>query len=142
MNDGSTSVPVRRLKVVLLVSSLVSLVLLLLAAFEENLAGEWREHQVSYRDTLVTQASSDAARQAAQGMEIAFQQAFLPDLGRVDRCVSCHVTGHDQATGFESASMKPDLSSVQCDACHNMGTLHEPVGRPVVFPKPPPYSMV
>ena len=36
---------------------------------------------------------------------------------------------YGQSTGFESARMKPDLAAVQCEACHNMGTLHEPVGK-------------
>jgi hypothetical protein len=55
----------------------------------------------------------------------------LVDLGMEsnDECVSCHVTGHDQLTGFENAQMKPNLASVQCEACHNMGTLHEPIGE-------------
>jgi len=42
-----------------------------------------------------------------------------------EECVSCHVTGYGQTTGFESARIKPDLTDVQCEACHQMGTLHE-----------------
>ena len=40
--------PVRRLKILLLVSSLVCLALLLLAAFEENIAADWRAPQIEY----------------------------------------------------------------------------------------------
>jgi hypothetical protein len=41
-----------------------------------------------------------------------------------DECVSCHVTGQGKPTGFESVRMKPDLTNVQCESCHEMGTLH------------------
>ena len=41
--------PVRRLKILLLVSSLVCLAFLLLAAFEENIAADWRAPQIEYR---------------------------------------------------------------------------------------------
>ncbi len=52
--------------------------------------------------------------------------ATLVDMGMEsnDDCVSCHVTGKGAKTGFQSATMKPDLTAVQCEACHQMGTLH------------------
>ena len=40
--------PVRRLKILLLVSSLVCLAFLLLAAFEENIAADWRAPQIEF----------------------------------------------------------------------------------------------
>ncbi len=82
---------VRQLKIILLVSSLASLVLMMLAAFEENLAGEWRQIQANYRETLVAQAKSDTTRASAEAMEIEFRQLFLSELGRVDRCMTCHL---------------------------------------------------
>jgi 2',3'-cyclic-nucleotide 2'-phosphodiesterase (5'-nucleotidase family) len=56
----------------------------------------------------------------------------LVDLGMdaSDDCVSCHVTGYGETTGFKSARMKPDLTNVQCEACHQMGTMHEAGGAP------------
>ena len=46
------------------------------------------------------------------------------DMHESGDCVSCHVTGHGEKTGFEDFRMKPNLAGVQCEACHNMGTLH------------------
>jgi len=46
-----------------------------------------------------------------------------------DECVSCHVTGAGEATGFQSARMQPDLTNVQCESCHAMGTQHEMNGE-------------
>lgn len=62
-----------------------------------------------------------------QGGPHAHAWQTLVDLGMdsSDECVACHVTGHGDRTGFQSARMKPDLTSVQCEACHQMGTLHE-----------------
>ncbi|MHC4092542.1 MAG: hypothetical protein ACYSVY_20100, partial [Planctomycetota bacterium] len=97
MSDGLDTIQVRRLKIILLVSSLASLVLLLLAAFEENLRGEWRRHQAEYRTTAMARAQSDTSRAAAEEMEIGFKQVFLPQLNRVDRCTNCHVGIDDPA---------------------------------------------
>ena len=95
LDDGTRNKNVIGLKVILLASSIVSLVLLLLSAFQENLAGEWEQYQREYRTRLVAAAPTDQARHAAERMEIAFQQTFLPDLGRVDRCVTCHIAAED-----------------------------------------------
>lgn len=46
-----------------------------------------------------------------------------------DECVSCHVTGAGEKTGFQSARMHPDLTNVQCESCHAMGTQHEMNGE-------------
>ncbi|MBI3892200.1 MAG: c-type cytochrome [Candidatus Wallbacteria bacterium] len=88
-----------RLKIVLLVSSLLCLGLLALAAFEENLKGEWRVYQASYQRALLARAATDAARATAQSMRPQIGQVFLPDLKRIDRCTSCHA-------GIEDPSMK------------------------------------
>ncbi len=95
LDDWTQNRNVFRLKVILLISSVVSLVLLLLSAFQENLAGEWEQYQRAYRTTLVSTAPTDQARAAAERMDIAFQQIFLPDLNRVDRCVTCHIAAED-----------------------------------------------
>ena len=101
MNEPLPSLPVQRLKLVLLISSLVCLVVLLLAAFEENLAGEWRDHQESYRAALEARAATPEARAASLRMDIAFQQAFLPELDRVDRCQTCHIGIEDPQQAAE-----------------------------------------
>jgi 2',3'-cyclic-nucleotide 2'-phosphodiesterase (5'-nucleotidase family) len=56
--------------------------------------------------------------------------ATLVDVGMDTNaeCVSCHVTGAGEATGFRSAQTHPDLTNVQCESCHQMGTLHESTG--------------
>ncbi|MBL1216223.1 MAG: hypothetical protein D8M59_01870 [Planctomycetes bacterium] len=122
MELNTDNLYVRRLKVVLLISSVVSLVLLLLSAFEENLTGAWRDYQKQYREVLVARADTDSQREAARAMGIGFQQAYLPDLERVDRCVTCHAGIEDpgqQDAAQPLASHPPiDTSGVSVFAHH------------------------
>ncbi len=80
---------VRWLKVLLLVSSLVCLAFLLLAAFEENFEAEWRAPQLEYA-ALLAQKKHDSAPTGAR-YPVELRQTYLKDWNRVDRCVSCHV---------------------------------------------------
>ncbi|GBE14456.1 MAG TPA: hypothetical protein ENH32_04950 [Proteobacteria bacterium] len=53
----------------------------------------------------------------------------IQSLGRKDAqadpdCVPCHVTGYLRPTGYAPARPRKDLLSVQCEACHGMGSLH------------------
>jgi 2',3'-cyclic-nucleotide 2'-phosphodiesterase (5'-nucleotidase family) len=39
-------------------------------------------------------------------------------------CISCHVTGYGQKTGFSTSRPEPDLQNVQCESCHGIGSEH------------------
>jgi mono/diheme cytochrome c family protein len=80
---------IKGLKILLLISSLVCLLFLLLAAFEENFTAEWQKHQAAYAATLNTEAAADGEEPVEFPLEV--RQVYLEELGRVDRCVSCHV---------------------------------------------------
>jgi cbb3-type cytochrome oxidase cytochrome c subunit len=82
---------VRRLKILLLVSSLVCLAFLLLAAFEENFTADWRAPQIDYARLLQQKAPGGSDTESTPGYPIELRQVFLKDWNRVDRCVSCHV---------------------------------------------------
>lgn len=79
------------MKVVLLVSSLSSILLLAFAAYQENRGGEWRETQKAYRALLLRTAETEGARRVAGAFSIEYRQAYLRELGRVDRCGTCHI---------------------------------------------------
>ncbi|MFQ5490253.1 MAG: c-type cytochrome [Phycisphaerae bacterium] len=79
------------MKVVLLVSSLASLGLLSLAAYRENITGQWRQWQSTYRELLVAQAGDERAGKAARGFAVEHKQLYLPELDRIDRCATCHL---------------------------------------------------
>ena len=82
---------VRLMKVVLLVSSLATLLLLVGAAWQENFRGPWREFQRDYRIRLIDTATDDRARRAADSFRIEHKQLYLPELGAIDRCTTCHL---------------------------------------------------
>ncbi len=128
MTDQTDKIEVRRLKLLLLTASLVTLVFLFLAAFEENLTGQWRSHQAAYRDALIGRAQTAEARQAAGKMEIAHQQLFLPQLERIDRCVTCHVgiddpnqTAAEQPLRAHSGNIfkHHPVDKFGCTVCHD-----------------------
>ncbi len=81
----------RMMKIVLLISSVASTLILAGVAYKENFGGEWRGFQAAYRELLIRTAGNDAARIAASTSDIEFKQVFLQGLGGVDRCVSCHL---------------------------------------------------
>jgi mono/diheme cytochrome c family protein len=113
--------PVRRLKILLLASSLVCLAFLMLAALEENIAAEWRAPQFEFARLQQEKshgAANDGKRSPSYAIEV--RQVFLKDWNRVDRCVSCHV-------GIDN----PDLRSAAQPLTAHPGDLleHHPVER-------------
>ena len=78
----------RRSRWMLLGSSVVFLVFLLFAAFEENFTAEWRDHQSEYARQLSEKAEADGRGPVSYPLEI--RQIYLEDLNRIDRCVTCH----------------------------------------------------
>ena len=81
----------------LLVSSLLALGLMGYAAYDENFGADWYRHQGQYQQQLLARATSDRERQAAKRFDVRPKQLYLPDLGRIDRCVTCHVSIDDPA---------------------------------------------
>ncbi|MFQ5461591.1 MAG: c-type cytochrome [Phycisphaerae bacterium] len=82
---------VKLMKVVLLLSSVVSFLLFAAAAYRENFHGSYRKVQAKYRALLVSTAANDAAKKAARSFAIEHKQLYLPELGAIDRCTTCHL---------------------------------------------------
>ncbi len=88
-SKGSFPSP-RRWKLALLASSAAALGLMAVAAFRENLGLEWRAYQRAYREALLARAPDERARAAAERVRPEVQQVVVPELGRLDRCITCH----------------------------------------------------
>lgn len=89
----------RRWELLLLFSSLIAVSLYAAAAYHETTLAPWRGYQHEYRSMLIADATNLRSRQAAESFKIRYYQSYLPELGRVDRCTTCHL-------GVENPAMK------------------------------------
>ena len=104
----------------ILVSSLITFVYLIASAATENYFNEWRQHQRNYQELLFEKVDDDHSRRLARSFQVGLQQSVLPELGRVDRCISCHL-------GVDNPRMK-DVD--QPYRVHSGQYLeHHPIGR-------------
>jgi mono/diheme cytochrome c family protein len=99
-------------KYLLLVSSVAVLLLLVVAAVQENVFKEWRRIQAS-------------GRSEAGPIPVQLRQVVNPGLGVADRCVSCHVSmapGESEVRGRDVLAPHPpvvhDVTDFGCTACH------------------------
>jgi mono/diheme cytochrome c family protein len=80
----------RLYKILTITGSFICIVFFGFAAVEENFFREWKNYQKEYRARLLSKAGDEKQRQIAEDFPIEIKQVLLTDLGRVDRCVSCH----------------------------------------------------
>ena len=69
----------------------ILLFILVMIAFYKQANPEWKKHQREFKKYLEESVSLEAA----SAVEYSVKQIWLPELNRVDRCVSCHM-GYDQ----------------------------------------------
>ena len=115
------------MKAVLLVSSLASLAVLAAAAFQENFRGDWRAAQQTYRQALERNASDAASRTSAKAAAAAPQQIYLPELGIIDRCTTCHLGVENPTMANEGQPLRAHsgellgqhpVDKFGCTVCH------------------------
>ncbi len=101
-------------KYLLLASSLGTLLLLVVAAVQENVFKDWRRIQGSAR-----------VAGSAGGIEVRLRQVVVPALRATDRCTSCHVgmaPGEPGLTGGPVLAPHPkvvhDPANFGCTVCH------------------------
>ncbi len=104
-------------KYLLLATSLATLALMVVAAYQENVAREWRRIQREY------QAQLPAPQ--ADAFEVQLRQVYAPALGATDRCISCHVGMAPGETGSKGkliyashADVGHDPLLYGCVVCH------------------------
>jgi mono/diheme cytochrome c family protein len=83
-----------RVKVWLLVAGLLTIVVLIVAAVRENFLTDWRAHQRVYERILAQKATDKQGEDIRNRFDVRLRQAVVPELGVMDRCLSCH-TGID-----------------------------------------------
>ncbi|MDM7917188.1 MAG: c-type cytochrome [Candidatus Eisenbacteria bacterium] len=80
----------RRVKLALLSMSVLTIALLGAAALRENVWNPWRHYQREYQRILSAKATDDRGRKIANDFHVEMRQVVLPEIGTIDRCVSCH----------------------------------------------------
>ncbi|OIO38762.1 MAG: hypothetical protein AUJ71_02285 [Candidatus Omnitrophica bacterium CG1_02_49_16] len=113
---------------IILISSLIIISVLFFEAYRENIGDEWRNYQKQYKEELRKLATNDHEKQLVDGYEIKMRQTVLPELNRVDRCVSCHVGMEDprMAHAAQPLTTHPgdilenhELDAIGCTVCHD-----------------------
>lgn len=116
-----------RVKLALLVVSAATIATLVVAGLRENIFADWRQLRKQYASLLVNAASDDRGREAARDFEIRLVQNFVPELGAVDRCVTCHAGVQDprMADAPQPFALHPghhleihDPDKFGCTVCH------------------------
>ena len=113
---------------IILVSSVVIIVVLFCEAYRENIGDEWRGYQRKYKERLEQLAANPREKQLADNYAIKMRQVVLPELGRVDRFVSCHVGIEDPRMSHAAQPLTThpgillethELDSIGCTVCHD-----------------------
>ncbi len=78
------------MKFILCFSSMVIIFFSGLYLHQENVANEWRMHQLAYID--LTTPNEGTGQEA---YTFGLKQIWLPEIDRADRCISCHVAVED-----------------------------------------------
>lgn len=82
--------PSRGFRWTLLLASLLTIGFLVAAAVRENYLGQWYRLQRGYRELLRAKATDDRGRELLKNFRVELRQITVPQLGAVDRCVTCH----------------------------------------------------
>lgn len=118
----------RRTKIWLLVVSVITLLVLIGAAFQENLFPQWRSLRAEYAKILDEKAVDESGQSVAELFLVdEIQQNVLPELGRTDRCITCHagvsdprMTNLKQPFATHPANFLNDhpVERFGCTTCH------------------------
>jgi len=117
----------RRMKWWLLAVSLATLGLLVLAALAENVYPEWRQTRLAYARILEREATDARGQAIAAQFSVEPDQHVLPELRRVDRCVTCHAGIEDPRLANEKHPFRAHPGNILashppkkfgCTICH------------------------
>ena len=116
------------IKKVIFGASLAVVALLVVATLRETVFVEYRFHQMRYRKHLIEMAETPEELAAAKAYVIRIRQLVLPELGRTDRCISCHAGIEDPRMEGVKAPLvyhpqglldTHDIRQMGCTVCHD-----------------------
>ena len=129
----------RRVQWWLVIVSVATLLLMMIAAIQENVFPQWRRTRLEYAAILAEKATDDRGRMIAEGFEIGLDQNVLPELGKIDRCITCHV-GIDDPRMADQDKESPfrahpgDLLANHPPQVYGCTVCHQGQGRATLLP--------
>lgn len=127
----------RRIQWGLLVVSLATLVLMIVAALEEGVFPQWRSTRAQYAGILQEKATDDRGRAIAEQFDVRLVQNVLPELGRIDRCITCHAGIDDPRMTDEAEPFRThpgDLLEHHPPDKYGCTICHQGQGRAIALP--------
>ena len=99
--------------------------ILVLAAYYKDQFREWKYWQGEFRKKEEARAANTEQRLAAERTPIEIKQFVLSDLGRVDRCMTCHIAAEDpsyagspQPLAYHPNHDQHPFQKFGCTICH------------------------
>ena len=90
------------MKTVLILSSVAVLLFTGLFLLDERVTAEWSGVQREYRERL-----RDLDDESRTEFDPGLRQVYLPEMKRVDRCVSCHLAVEDARFAEQTEPLRP-----------------------------------
>lgn len=125
MAPSASSRPLPALPLVSFAVLGAALALLVAAGFLKQERQEWRTFQERFRRMEQLRAATPAQKGTAPRSSVELRQIVVPELGRVDRCTSCHLAVDDPsyAGSAQPFSHHPDhekhpFERFGCTVCH------------------------
>ena len=115
------------MKPVLTISSLAIIVFIGLFLYEETYSPDWRKHQLGYKAKLEESLDPESI-QGSDLFPIEIRQIYLPEMNRIDRCITCHVAIEDPRFQNQQNPLKNhpsqyikihDYEKYGCTICHD-----------------------
>ncbi|TAN36704.1 MAG: c-type cytochrome [Verrucomicrobia bacterium] len=98
---------------------------LVILAFYKDQFREWKEWQHAYIKQEMARATNEAQRAAAALIPVEIKQIVLPDVGRIDRCTTCHLavddasySGFKQPLAYHPNHAQHPFEKFACTICH------------------------
>ncbi len=86
---------------------------------------EWKDYQRRYIKEEIRRAATPQQKALAERIPVEVRQILLPDLGRVDRCTTCHLAVEDPSYGaypqplaYHPLHQQHPFDKFGCTVCH------------------------
>jgi mono/diheme cytochrome c family protein len=98
---------------------------LVIVAFYKDQFREWKDWQHAYQKQELARASTPEQKAQVARLPIELKQITIPELGRVDRCTSCHLAiedpsygGFPQPLAYHPSHDRHPFEKFGCTVCH------------------------